>query len=105
MLEKGVYMKIIKKYLEEFVFAGLVASTCVILAVLFALTPSTITILIYKLCMVFMAGVAGFWLDRVIFPYAQPRDYLVMYDKGDPEFVPSYYKKNFLWLPVLGVLL
>lgn len=49
------------------------------LALLFVvalLYPQQLGVSLYKLSLVSMAGVVGYWLDRSMFPYARPDGYL-----------------------------
>lgn len=36
------------------------------------IAPQQLPVSLYKLSLVSMAGVAGYWLDRSLFPYARP---------------------------------
>lgn len=40
------------------------------------LAPQQIPVSLYKLSLVALAGVAGYYLDRSVFPYARPEAYL-----------------------------
>lgn len=42
--------------------------------------PQQVGVLLYKACLVCLAGWGGYWLDRAIFPYARPDGYLVATD-------------------------
>ena len=52
-------------------FGWLVFSLLLLLAV-FWLAPHQVPVSLYKLSLVSMAAVAGYWLDRSLFPYARP---------------------------------
>lgn len=41
-----------------------------------ALSPQQIPVSIYKINLIAIAGVIGYWLDRSLFPYARPDSYL-----------------------------
>lgn len=43
-----------------------------LLGLLALLAPHQLLIVLYKLALVILAGVAGYWLDRALFPYARP---------------------------------
>lgn len=47
-----------------------------LLAVITLLYPQQLGVSLYKLSLVSMAGVVGYWLDRSLFPYARPDGYL-----------------------------
>ena len=57
----------------------------IFLAVLvFVLAPHQLPVSLYKLSLVTMAGVAGYWLDRSLFPYARPDSFIVKIEpKGE----------------------
>ncbi|CAN5883639.1 hypothetical protein BH11PSE12_BH11PSE12_18520 [soil metagenome] len=43
---------------------------------IFALSPQQLPVSLYKLNLIAMAGVVGYWLDRSLFPYARPDSFL-----------------------------
>lgn len=48
-----------------------------LLAVLvWAIAPQQLPVSLYKLSLVTLAGVVGYWLDRSMFPYARPDEFL-----------------------------
>jgi len=49
---------------------------CVAMAALSALSPQQAPVVLYKLTLVLLAGVAGYWLDRWVYPYSRPDGYL-----------------------------
>lgn len=46
------------------------------------LAPQQLPVSLYKLSLVAMAGVCGYWIDRSLFPYARPDSFLV-FDADD----------------------
>ena len=49
----------------------------IFLAVLvFALAPHQLPVSVYKLSLIALAAVAGYWVDRSLFPYARPDVFL-----------------------------
>lgn len=52
-------------------------ATVLLLAVIGLLYPNQLPVSLYKLSLVTMAGVVGYWLDRSLFPYARPDAFLV----------------------------
>lgn len=48
-----------------------------LLLLLGALAPAKLLLVLYKLVLVAVAAVIGYWLDRLFFPYARPDGYLV----------------------------
>lgn len=42
-----------------------------------AVSPQQLPVTLYKLCLITLAGVVGYWLDRALFPYARPDFYLL----------------------------
>lgn len=56
-------------------------AVAIVLAVLVAVfAPHQFPVTLYKLSLISGAGVAGYWLDRELFPYARPDSYLVAVD-------------------------
>lgn len=47
-----------------------------LLVVIALLYPQQLGVLTFKLLLVAMSGVGGYWLDRAMFPYARPGGYL-----------------------------
>lgn len=44
--------------------------------VIFALSPQQLPVSLYKLNLIAIAGVVGYWLDRSLFPYARPDSFM-----------------------------
>jgi hypothetical protein len=47
-----------------------------LLAAIAALAPVQLPVVLYKACLIALAAVMGYWLDRALFPYARPDSYL-----------------------------
>lgn len=45
-------------------------------ALVWAIAPQQLPVSLYKLSLVTLAGVVGYWLDRSMFPYARPDEFL-----------------------------
>lgn len=50
---------------------------------IFALSPQQLPVSLYKLNLIAIAGVVGYWLDRSLFPYARPDAFLAR--DSEPE--------------------
>lgn len=50
--------------------------TLLLLVALAILSPQQLPVALYKLCLITLAGVVGYWFDRGFFPYARPDYYL-----------------------------
>lgn len=48
----------------------------VLLALLAVLNPVQLPVVLYKLCLVSLGAVLGYWIDRGLFPYARPHRFL-----------------------------
>lgn len=48
-----------------------------LIGIIFAIAPQQAPVTLYKLSLVTLAGLVGYWLDRAIFPYARPDQYLI----------------------------
>lgn len=51
-------------------------ATLLLLVVIAMLAPQQLTVSVYKLSLVTMAGGVGYWLDRSLFPYARPDSFI-----------------------------
>lgn len=66
----------------------------VALVVLIAIiSPQQLPVALYKLGLITLAGVVGYWLDRALFPYSRPDFYLLrinwkqrLKDEGEVDF-------------------
>ena len=65
--------------------------TLALLVAVWALSPQQLPVSLYKLSLVTLAAVIGYWLDRSIFPYARPDALMCssMLD-GEPEPMPTW---------------
>lgn len=57
-------------------YALALALDVALLAVLGLAAPQQLPVILYKAALCLLAGVAGYFLDRVIWPYADPASYL-----------------------------
>lgn len=58
----------------------------VLCVLIFVLAPQQLPVSVYKISLIAIAGVVGYWLDRSLFPYARPDIFQGSYvDKGVPE--------------------
>ena len=48
----------------------------VLLVAIAIVAPPQLPVVLYKACLVALAAVLGYWLDRALFPYARPDSYL-----------------------------
>lgn len=48
--------------------------TLVLIGLIAWLSPQQLTVSLYKLSLITMAAVVGYWIDRSLFPYARPDD-------------------------------
>jgi lipoprotein signal peptidase len=52
--------------------SGTTALTLLLFLLVFAIAPQQLSVVAYKLLLLMLAGVSGYWIDREIFPYARP---------------------------------
>lgn len=64
-------------------YSGLIALAFI--GVLLLLAPAQVPVAVYKLCLLMLSGIAGFCIDRAIFPYAEPSSYLVADWRHEPD--------------------
>lgn len=51
---------------------GLLVTNAILLAVIYGLAPHQVPVVLYKLTLITLAAYAGYWFDRMLFPYARP---------------------------------
>lgn len=69
----------------DWLLAAIVLSVCVWL-----LAPQQLPVSLYKLSLIALAAVAGYWIDRSLFPYARPDSFFVFAgDEDDEETGPD----------------
>ena len=56
--------------------SGWALITLLLAALVWAIAPQQLPVTLYKLSLVTLAGVIGYWLDRSMFPYARPDSFL-----------------------------
>lgn len=56
---------------------GWLLVTLLLLAAVWLIAPQQLPVSLYKLSLVSLASVVGYWLDRSLFPYARPDMFLV----------------------------
>lgn len=56
-----------------------------LVALLALLAPQQVPVAAYKLCLLLLAGLAGYGLDRALFPYAEPSSYLLRDWRAEPR--------------------
>ncbi|MEO8120736.1 MAG: putative holin [Rhodoferax sp.] len=64
--------KPLKKRIQPPRLSGWLLITLVLLACVWAIAPQQLPVSLYKLSLVTLAAVVGYWLDRSLFPYARP---------------------------------
>ncbi|MCL1960499.1 MAG: putative holin [Desulfovibrionaceae bacterium] len=62
------------------------AAAFVLALLVWLLAPQQLPVSLYKLSLVAMAAVAGYWIDRSLFPYARPGEFLA--DEDDAQDAP-----------------
>lgn len=75
-------------------------ATVILLAFIALLAPQQLPVSLYKLSLVTMAGVVGYWLDRSLFPYARPDSFMGPALDDDFDFSePASTEADFKILP------
>lgn len=59
---------------------GWLMATMVLCLVIGLMYPHQLPVSVYKLSLVTLAGVIGYWLDRSLFPYARPDSFIPLTD-------------------------
>ncbi|ECA8970980.1 hypothetical protein ETB55_11580 [Salmonella enterica subsp. enterica serovar Omuna] len=52
--------------------SGWLVASVVLFALIALISPQQLPVVIYKLSLISLAAVLGYWLDRSLFPYARP---------------------------------
>jgi len=58
---------------------------------IFVLSPQQLPVSLYKLNLIAIAGVVGYWLDRSLFPYARPDRYVGTNAEPESADTPLHY--------------
>ena len=58
--------------------SGWLCITLALMLAVLAIAPHQLPVSLYKLSLVSLAGVVGYWLDRSLFPYARPDVFLTL---------------------------
>lgn len=74
--------------------SGWLLITICLMAAIWFVAPQQLPVSLYKLSLVVMAAVVGYWLDRSLFPYARPDVFLrfedaILVDPDDIDHVGS----------------
>lgn len=73
-----------------------------LLACIAVVSPAQLPVVLYKACLVALAVVLAYWLDRTLFPYARPDGYLQTdwrHGTDEPQYeadypvVPNYWRE------------
>lgn len=79
-----------------------------LLAAIAAVAPAQLPVVLYKACLLALAVVLAYWIDRALFPYARPDGYLVKdwrYGSPEPEGDADYpIAPGYFW-PFIGATL
>ncbi|HBW61197.1 MAG TPA: hypothetical protein DEF75_02185 [Comamonas kerstersii] len=67
-------------------------------ALVFLLAPQQIPVSLYKLNLIAVAAVAGYWIDRKVFPYARPdtRALRTLWDLDDIEITQEDQERGYI---------
>ena len=61
-------------------------ATILLLVGIGLMAPQQLPVSLYKLSLITMAGVVGYWLDRSLFPYARPDSFIGSVPDSDFDF-------------------
>ena len=65
----------------------------------FILAPQQLPVSVYKISLIAIAGVMGYWLDRSLFPYARPDSFLSNeVTSSEPDDTPLCFENQPDWL-------
>ncbi|GDO99264.1 putative holin [Escherichia coli] len=60
---------------------GWLLAAVLLLFIIVLVSPQQLTVVVYKLSLISLAAVLGYWLDRSLFPRARPGQYLKYDDR------------------------
>jgi hypothetical protein len=60
----------------------------VLMLFVWQLAPQQLPVSLYKLSLIALAAVAGYWIDRSLFPYARPDWFLALVSDDDEDDEP-----------------
>lgn len=60
--------------------SGWTAITILLAIAIYMLAPQQLVVSLYKLSLITMAAVVGYWIDRSLFPYARPDQFKLRSD-------------------------
>lgn len=63
--------------------SGWLLASAILFALIALISPQQLPVVIYKLSLISLAALLGYWLDRSLFPYARP-NYFQM-DKNEQQ--------------------
>ena len=63
--------------------------TVLLLVIIYQVAPQQLPVSLYKLSLITMAGVVGYWIDRRAFPYSRPGDYMCKKASVGGPYVPE----------------
>ncbi len=52
--------------------SGWLLITLILITLIYVFSPQQLLVSLYKLSLITMAAVVGYWIDRSLFPYARP---------------------------------
>ena len=77
-------MKNLKKFIPPVKkprLSGWLLTSVLLLGIIALVSPQQLPVVIYKLALITLAAVLGYWLDRSLFPKARPGQYLKHEDR------------------------
>ncbi|HFL4197864.1 TPA: putative holin, partial [Escherichia coli] len=77
-------MKNLKKFIPPVKkprLSGWLLTSVLLLGTIALVSPQQLPVVIYKLALITLAAVLGYWLDRSLFPKARPGQYLKHEDR------------------------
>lgn len=69
---------------------SLMLITVAALVLLYFIAPQQLPVALYKFTLVTLAALVGYWIDRLIFPYARPDGYLAFDWREVRPTLPKY---------------
>lgn len=90
--------------------SGWLLITILLMVSVWAIAPHQLAVSLYKFSLVSLAAVVGYWLDRSLFPYARPDEFLgpdledtLPEAEPDGDFVSGIFVQDRTSLVLMGI--
>lgn len=79
--------------------------TLLLLIIIYQVAPQQLPVTLYKLSLITMAGVVGYWFDRSAFPYARPDCFMCQKASVGGPYVPDKFVADGQQIPFAAAMI